>query len=77
MGDAFGKVAIVGMSVRTAGANDLESFWEVVRSGREAVHFFPDDERPAVPNYVRPSRIWTTSNRSIPTSSASRAARRA
>jgi len=52
MGDAFGKVAIVGMSVRTAGANDLESFWEVVRSGREAVHFFPDDERPAVPSYV-------------------------
>ena len=37
-------VAIVGMAVRLPGAPDLESYWDLLRNGRDAIHFFTDEE---------------------------------
>lgn len=55
-------VAIVGMSCRFAGARGLDEFWQLLRSGKEAISTFSEDELVAagvspaqlkMPNYVR------------------------
>ncbi|NBE97995.1 MULTISPECIES: SDR family NAD(P)-dependent oxidoreductase [unclassified Nonomuraea] len=62
MNDLFEPIAIIGMSARVPGANDVSEFWSNLAHGRETVSF-PDDEsllavgvRPeelADPSYVR------------------------
>ena len=37
-------IAIVGMAVRLPGAPDLDSYWDLLRTGRDAIHFFTDEE---------------------------------
>ncbi|NML64816.1 amino acid adenylation domain-containing protein [Hymenobacter sp. RP-2-7] len=39
-----GDVAIVGMAGRFPGAGTVAELWEVLREGRETIHFFSDDE---------------------------------
>jgi acyl transferase domain-containing protein/acyl-CoA synthetase (AMP-forming)/AMP-acid ligase II/NADPH:quinone reductase-like Zn-dependent oxidoreductase/NAD(P)-dependent dehydrogenase (short-subunit alcohol dehydrogenase family)/acyl carrier protein len=59
-------VAIIGMSCRFPGANDLDQFWENLCNGVESISFFSDQElidsgvEPALvnhPNYVKASPI--------------------
>src|SRR5262249_37173493 len=47
-------VAIVGMSCRFPGANDPTAFWELLRSGTDAIREIPTD-RWAVPRYHHPN----------------------
>ncbi|HEX9733566.1 MAG TPA: amino acid adenylation domain-containing protein [Thermoanaerobaculia bacterium] len=60
--EASSAVAVVGMAGRFPAAPDLESFWDNLRRGVEAVRFFDDEElrragvepeRLIQPNYVR------------------------
>lgn len=37
-------VAIIGMACRFPGAPDVEAFWQLLRSGREGITFFTDEE---------------------------------
>jgi acyl transferase domain-containing protein/acyl carrier protein len=37
-------IAVVGMAGRFPGARNVEEFWENIRSGRESIAFFSDDE---------------------------------
>ncbi|HST57045.1 MAG TPA: type I polyketide synthase, partial [Longimicrobium sp.] len=37
-------VAIIGMAGRFPGADDLETFWDILRSGRETITHFSDDD---------------------------------
>lgn len=55
-------IAIVGMTGRFPGANDLETYWRNLRDGVESISFFSDDqlriagvppELSAAPSYVR------------------------
>jgi len=53
-------IAIVGMSGRFPGAKNIHEFWDVLRSGRETIRFFSDEELESVdpalrenPNYVK------------------------
>ncbi|HEX2076985.1 MAG TPA: beta-ketoacyl synthase N-terminal-like domain-containing protein [Longimicrobium sp.] len=41
-------VAIVGMAGRFPGADDLDTFWQVLREGRETVTHFTDDQLRAI-----------------------------
>src|SRR5947209_10375335 len=59
-------VAIIGMTGRFPGARDLESFWNNLREGVDAVSFFSDDELQAAgvgpallrhPNYVKAKAV--------------------
>ncbi|WP_164016685.1 type I polyketide synthase [Pyxidicoccus trucidator] len=65
-GDAGLAVAIVGMSVRVPGAEDVDAFWRVLRGGVEAISFFTDEAlkslgvEPAFlanPNFVRAAPV--------------------
>jgi amino acid adenylation domain-containing protein len=55
-----GKIAIIGMALRTPGASSLDAFWEICREGRDVLtRFRPDELRDAVspqdrarPDYV-------------------------
>ncbi|GGD98627.1 type I polyketide synthase [Paenibacillus nasutitermitis] len=38
------EIAIVGMACRVPGADDVSSFWELLKNGTEAISFFSDDE---------------------------------
>src|SRR5262245_5885541 len=60
--DLIGSIAIIGMSGRFPGANNLGEFWENLRNGVESVTFFSDEELEAEgidrsvlnrPNYVK------------------------
>lgn len=44
MTDNDNRLAIVGMHVEAPNAPDLDSFWQIVRDGREAISFFGEDE---------------------------------
>lgn len=47
------EVAIIGMAGRFPGANTVEALWEVLRTGRETIHFFtPDELDPSLPQDV-------------------------
>src|SRR5216683_2580792 len=56
-------VAIVGMSCRLPGANDIGQFWELLRSGRDAVSEVPRDRWDVDwyfhPDPTRPGRVYT------------------
>jgi amino acid adenylation domain-containing protein len=56
------KIAIVGMSCRFPGANNVNEFWENLRAGKEGISFFTDEEMIAAgvdtallrnPNFVK------------------------
>jgi microcystin synthetase protein McyD len=36
-------IAIVGASIRVAGAHNLEEFWDMLRSGKDGISLIPDD----------------------------------
>ena len=49
-----GGIAIVGMATRTAGAADVEQFWDNLVAGREGIrHFSPAELDPSVPESMR------------------------
>ncbi len=49
-------VAIVGMSGRFPGANSVDELWEVLKSGKDTIRFFSDEElHPSIPIAVRNS----------------------
>jgi acyl transferase domain-containing protein len=59
-------IAIIGMSGRFPGAEDVKTFWQNLRDGVEAITFFSDDELAASgvdaalvrdPNYVKASGV--------------------
>ena len=37
-------IAIIGMSARFPGANNLDTFWDNLRQGKESIRFFTDEE---------------------------------
>ena len=41
---ATGPIAIVGMACRFPGAPDLESYWDLIQSGKEAIQTFSQEE---------------------------------
>lgn len=56
------EIAVIGMSGRFPGANDVNALWELLRSGREGLSVFSDEELSAAgveeemlrhPNYMR------------------------
>jgi Beta-ketoacyl synthase, N-terminal domain./Acyl transferase domain./Beta-ketoacyl synthase, C-terminal domain. len=60
--DSSDEIAIIGLTGRFPGADDLETFWDNLREGRESIRFFTDEELLdsgieaeliALPNYVR------------------------
>ena len=60
------EVAVIGMSCRFPGADNIEQFWQNLREGVESITFFSDEEllasgvNPAllyIPNYVKASPI--------------------
>ncbi|MHC5210620.1 MAG: type I polyketide synthase [Planctomycetota bacterium] len=61
-------VAIVGMSMRLPGAQTPQAYWQMLRSGREVIQHFTDDELLARgvperllqhPDYVKSGRVLT------------------
>jgi len=56
-------IAIIGMGCRTPGANDPESFWELVRNGRDAIREIPPERWDAAAYYDpepgRPGKAYT------------------
>ena len=60
MTERSGAIAIIGYAGRFPGAPDLERFWEDVRSGREVLETFGDDdlERAGVPAADRVDPRW-------------------
>jgi amino acid adenylation domain-containing protein len=49
-----GGVAIVGMATRSAGAADVEAFWNNLLGGKEGIrHFSPEELDPAIPASTR------------------------
>jgi acyl transferase domain-containing protein len=50
----FEDIAVVGMSCRFPGANDIESFWRLLVEGQENITFFDDDKIPV--NFDRACR---------------------
>ena len=47
-------IAIVGMATRTAGAGNVEQFWDNLLAGREGIrHFQPSELDPSIPESVR------------------------
>src|SRR5918912_3426546 len=60
------RIAVIGMSARFPGANDLTSFWRNLRDGRESIARFSDEEAQSAgaeaeelksPNYVKAGAI--------------------
>jgi len=60
--DSSDEIAIIGLTGRFPGADDLQTFWDNLREGRESIRFFTDEELLdsgieaeliALPNYVR------------------------
>ncbi|SFS02400.1 hybrid non-ribosomal peptide synthetase/type I polyketide synthase [Anaeromicropila populeti] len=37
-------IAIIGMSVKVPGAQNIQEFWEVLRQEKECIHFYKDEE---------------------------------
>ncbi len=51
---AGSDIAVIGMSGRFPGANTIEQFWEVLKTGKETISFFKDDEiDKSVPESIR------------------------
>ncbi|UZG49710.1 non-ribosomal peptide synthetase/type I polyketide synthase [Caldimonas thermodepolymerans] len=49
-----GGIAIVGMATRTAGARNVEEFWDNLVAGREGIrHFRPEELDPSIPESLR------------------------
>src|ERR1700730_1717972 len=48
-------VAVIGMACRVPGASDIKSFWDNLRSGRESITIFRDEE-------IDPGSRWLLSN---------------
>lgn len=44
MSSSLEPIAIIGMSGRFPGAEDIESFWENIRNGKESIEFYTEDE---------------------------------
>ncbi len=42
--ELYEGIAVIGMHVNAPGASDLETFWRLIREGREEVSFFSGDE---------------------------------
>jgi acyl transferase domain-containing protein len=38
------EIAVIGMSCRFPGANNIEEFWENLENGVESMHFFNEEE---------------------------------
>lgn len=64
--DSSDEIAIIGLTGRFPGADDLQTFWNNLREGRESIRFFTDEELldsgieaelTALPNYVRANGI--------------------
>lgn len=61
------EIAIIGMAGRFPGANNIEELWSLLKTGKESIHFFKDDEidesiLPAVKNqaeYVKARGVIT------------------
>src|SRR5215212_11166318 len=60
------EIAIIGMTGRLPGANDLDLFWQNLRDGVESITFFSDEELKAAgvdptlladPSYVKAAPI--------------------
>src|SRR5262245_20690486 len=47
------SVAIIGMSCRTAGAENLDMFWQLLCSGKDAIRTAPDDRWYDVPELAK------------------------
>ncbi len=47
------SIAVIGMSGRYPGADDLEQYWQLLKDGREGVSFFSDDELEMTPSSIR------------------------
>lgn len=37
-------IAIIGIAVDVPGATDVQAFWDVLKNGKETIHFYSDDE---------------------------------
>ncbi|MES2826911.1 MAG: amino acid adenylation domain-containing protein [Bacteroidota bacterium] len=49
-----GEIAVIGMSLRVPGAETIETFWDVLTSGRETISFFSNEELdPAIPDQTK------------------------
>ena len=38
------SIAIIGWSGRLPGAQDIDSFWEIIRDGKESIDFYSEEE---------------------------------
>ena len=38
------EIAVIGLSCRLPGANNIDQFWDNLKNGRESIHFFSDLE---------------------------------
>ncbi len=48
------RIALVGMATRTAGARDVEAFWQSLLAGQEGIrHFAPHELDPSVPEGLK------------------------
>ncbi|MBT4106856.1 MAG: hypothetical protein HOE38_03815, partial [Proteobacteria bacterium] len=42
--DNQNAIAIIGMSVRLPGASNLADYWDMLLNGKDAIHFFTENE---------------------------------
>ena len=57
--DSLNDIAIIGMDARVPGANNVEQFWELLRTGTESTKFFGGDPQPLGPgmSYVKAAPV--------------------
>nr|WP_233173849.1 type I polyketide synthase [Pedobacter sp. ASV19] len=54
LGGANRDIAIIGMAGRFPGADTIETLWEILKSGKETIHFFAGEElSPAIPDHIK------------------------
>ena len=44
--DSLNDIAIIGMDARVPGANSIEQFWELLRTGTESTRFYASEPKP-------------------------------
>lgn len=57
--DSLNDIAIIGMHARVPGANNVDEFWELLRTGTESTRFFGSEPQPLGPgmSYVKAAPI--------------------